>query len=87
MAGQGSAESTEDMNVAEEIRSLDLLVGRLVQRFPAVEPRTIRDVVTRAHEGFDGAPIRDYVPVLVEHEAVAVLRGSAVRPQERALTR
>ena len=63
------------MNPAEESRSIDQLVDRLGERFPHIPQQTIRDVVSDAHRGLDGAPIRDFVPVLVEHEAVGALKA------------
>jgi hypothetical protein len=63
------------MDTAEESRSIALLVDRLQQRFPHVPPPAIRDIVDRACRGFAGARIRDFVPVLVEREALDELRS------------
>lgn len=63
------------MNVAEESRYIELLVERLDERFPHIPRQIVRDVVIDAHRGLDGAPIRDFVPVLVENEAVGVLKA------------
>ena len=72
------------MNEAEESNSLDKLDGRLEERFPHLPPHTIRDVVTKAHRDLDQARIRDFVTVLVEREAVSLLksphRGTNIAP-------
>lgn len=67
------------MDPAEESRCLDRLVGRLGERFPDIPPQVITEAVAESHRGFGGAPIRDFVPVLVEHEVVAGLRSRAHR--------
>ena len=63
------------MNPAEESRLIDLLVDRLVHRFPHVPAPTIREIVDRACRGLADAPIRDFVPVLVERDALSELRS------------
>jgi hypothetical protein len=67
------------MSPGEESRAISRLVERLGERFPDVARETIRDAVGDAHRGLDGAPIRDFVPVLVEHEAMGVLKARAAR--------
>ncbi len=49
---------------------------RLQRRFPDTAPQDIEREVTRAHHEFDGKPIRDFVPILVEREALDRLRAS-----------
>ena len=44
------------------------VVERLSQRFPDVSREVVEAAVRVEHEGLDG-PVRDYVPVLVEHAA------------------
>jgi hypothetical protein len=66
------------MNQAEEIRALDQVADRLRGRFPDAPPETIRKMVTDAHHQYDGNPIRDFIPVLVERE---VLDHLQVPPQ------
>jgi hypothetical protein len=70
------------MNPAEESRSIDLLVGRLEQRFPHVPGPMVREIVDRACLGLADAPIRDFVPVLVERDALTELRslGQSLAP-------
>jgi hypothetical protein len=56
------------MTQTEEIRALDELAGRLRERFPEASPDGIRQLVDEVHHQYDGSPIRDFIPVLVERE-------------------
>lgn len=58
-----------DIAAAHEARELDEVLERLRQRFPGVSEERVRSVVTEAHAGFAGHPIRDFVPVFVERVA------------------
>ncbi|GAB3046625.1 hypothetical protein GCM10027053_00320 [Intrasporangium mesophilum] len=53
---------------AHESRAIEEVVARLSERFPGVALEVIEAAVRVAHEGLEG-PVRDYVPVLVEHAA------------------
>lgn len=68
------------MNGSEEEREVEAVVHRLADRFPEVGHEHVVEVVTDAHEELDGNPIRDFVPVLVEHEARGRLRAEGARP-------
>lgn len=59
----------------DETRAIVRLVERLALRFPHHPRELIETVVTAAHQSLAGAPIRAYVPVLVEHDAVEHLRS------------
>lgn len=48
---------------------IDRLVGRLTSRYPAISQSTVERVVHDVHARFDGRPLRDYVPLLVERSA------------------
>jgi hypothetical protein len=67
------------MTQAEEIRALDQLEGRLRERFPEAPPEGIKNMVNQVHRQYDGSPIRDFIPVLVEREVVEYLRAPAER--------
>ena len=43
-------------------------VDRLAERFPAVPRDRIIDLVHERHLDYTGAPVRDFIPVLVEHD-------------------
>jgi len=53
---------------AAERQAIDQVIQALTTRFPEVPARSITERVRRAHDRFAGAPIRDFVPVLIERE-------------------
>lgn len=65
------------MDTAEEMRHVAALVERLTKRFPEFAPNTIEEAVHSVHRQLGDAPIRDYVPVLVEREVVDSLKARA----------
>ena len=64
---------TDHMTPNEEGQAVTLVAQRLQTRFPDLDSDTINRVVESAHHVYDGRPIRDFVPVLVEREARDVL--------------
>jgi hypothetical protein len=48
---------------------IDQLIEGLMRKYPAVPPDTVAVVVRGIHDRFDGRPLRDYVPLLVERRA------------------
>ena len=55
------------------------VAARLEGAYPSVPATTIRDVVCDLHSRFNGAPIREFVPLLVErmaHNALSELSVS-----------
>ena len=68
------------MNAEEEARAVDQVVDRLAARFPDVSRDRVAAVVGEEHLELEGNPIRDFVPVLVEHEARERLRGEGATP-------
>lgn len=52
-----------------ERRSIDDVVERLTAKYPAVDRDEITAIVHAEYEAFDGKPVRDFVPVLVEKSA------------------
>ena len=62
------------MNPEEEERAIAQVVQRLSERFPAVPGDHILAIVTEEAGSMDGSPIRDFVPILVEHGARDRLR-------------
>ncbi|WP_430459241.1 three-helix bundle dimerization domain-containing protein [Rhodococcus qingshengii] len=57
------------MTPAEEERHLVRITERLHTKFPHATTEAINSSVTHAYARFDGTPIRDYIPVLVERRA------------------
>lgn len=50
------------------------VVERLTGKFPSIPPEVVEETVTELHEELDEAPVRDFVPVIVEHDAREKLR-------------
>jgi hypothetical protein len=52
---------------------IDQVVVRLAQRYPDIAKSTVQRIVQEAHATFHGRPLRDFIPLLVERNARAVL--------------
>lgn len=57
----------------DEARALGQVAERIRARFPTAPADDIQSVVDRIHHQYDGRPIREFVPVLVEREVTEVL--------------
>jgi len=64
------------MTQEDEVRAINLLVERLQLRFPNAAPEHLEQVLLEVHHQYDGRPIRDFVPVLVEREVTERIRDS-----------
>jgi hypothetical protein len=62
------------VNDLDEDKAVREVAERLAERFPSVPRTRIDEVVQSERRALDGKPIRDYIPVLVEHGAKARLR-------------
>ncbi len=67
------------MDDASEKIALTEVQGRLTQRFPELSAEVIEAAIRLAHADLTG-PIRDFVPVLVEHMARDRLAAIAHSP-------
>jgi hypothetical protein len=68
---QGGGEAEGIARVAERLR----------QQFPEVRPDALDDVLRGHYKRFDGRPVRDFVPILVERATRAdFLAGLESRP-------
>ncbi|WP_457256774.1 three-helix bundle dimerization domain-containing protein [Pedococcus sp. P5_B7] len=56
------------MDTHDEVAALGEVQERLSDRFPDLDPQVVEAAVRVAHSQLTG-PIRDFVPVLVEHIA------------------
>jgi hypothetical protein len=56
-----------------EAESVSQVVHRLRQQFPELPNEAIDDAVNGRYVEFDGRPIRDFVPILVERAVLADL--------------
>ena len=61
----------------DEDRAIDEVVSRLSEKFGALSPEHIKDVVDEELHQFDGGRVRDFVPVLVERAAKQRLKAEA----------
>ena len=52
---------------------IDQVVARLTSRYPGIPQATVESVVHDVHTRFDGRPLRDYIPLLVERSAKSEL--------------
>lgn len=64
-----------DGNAADESKALEEMIERLQQRFPDASRETVVNAVEQARAAHDDAKVRDFVPVLIEKEAKARLKG------------
>lgn len=62
---------------SNEHEHLESVVSRVSERFPTVERERVEAVVDEEAAQLEDARVRDYIPVLVEHEAVDRLREEA----------
>lgn len=70
------------MNTPEhEDAAVQHVVDRLAAQFDALPAEVVETTVHEVHHTLDDARVRDYVPVLVEHDAKDRLRAAA---RERA---
>jgi hypothetical protein len=67
------------MDESEERHAISRLTERLVSRFPDVPDETVHGVVADLHAEFREAPVRAFVPLLVEHDATDRLRSMSRR--------
>ncbi len=52
---------------------IEQLVVSLTDRYPAISQATVASVVLETHARFDGRPLRDFIPLLVERNAKSEL--------------
>jgi hypothetical protein len=56
---------------------IDEVLVRLSSRYPAISKEIVKSIVHDVHARFDGRPLRDYVPLLVERNAKSELERRA----------
>ncbi|WP_354844105.1 three-helix bundle dimerization domain-containing protein [Nocardia sp. NPDC004860] len=64
------------MAAHDEDQQIAALVRRLAAQFPALDTGAVEGVVAEIHRGFDGRPVRDFVPLLVERGALRRLSAT-----------
>jgi hypothetical protein len=71
----------------EEQLLIDQIIDRLVTRHPETAEQAVTDVVHTAYHRYDGTPIRDFIPLLVERRAHEQIAGSSyLAPPELSTT-
>lgn len=63
-------------NPQSEYEALVYLAERVRHRFPDVDEDALFAMIAEELEAFDGARLREYVPLLVEHNLLRKLRRS-----------
>jgi hypothetical protein len=58
----------------QETKAIEELLDRLRAAYPDVPPETVSAAVQAARTDLAGNPIRDFAPVLIEHDARERLR-------------
>ena len=71
----GSTSRNSRRHTSSEAEAMARVVERLRQQFPEVPPDAIDAIVNGHYEAFDGRPVRDFVPVLVERATRADLQA------------
>jgi hypothetical protein len=60
---------TSDVIELSEQTVIEQLVVRLTSRYPTISQSTVATVVRDVHSRFEGRPLRDFIPLLVERNA------------------
>ncbi|SDO44638.1 hypothetical protein SAMN05216368_11854 [Cryobacterium flavum] len=63
------------MDSKQEKNAVDDVVRRLEVRYADLPTGRVKSVVSACHASLDDKPIRDFIPVLVEHAARSQLRA------------
>ncbi|MFD6065228.1 three-helix bundle dimerization domain-containing protein [Rhodococcus wratislaviensis] len=67
-----------------EAQHIDAVRARLYRRNPDLHPYVVDEAIDTALHRFDGCPIRDFVPLLVERAATRALDASPIRSPRTA---
>lgn len=65
------------MEKLDENQKIAQVVERLAAKFPHIPSEHIAELVEAIHHELDGNPVRDFVPVLIEHDAKEQLRAES----------
>jgi hypothetical protein len=61
----------------EEDADIEKVVDRLSDRFPTIDRGHVEELAREEQAEFADAPVRDFVPVIVEHKVMEELRTEA----------
>jgi hypothetical protein len=67
--GVVNADQTSGVIELSEQTIIEHLIERLTTRYPAISESTVARVVRDVYARFEGRPLRDFVPLLVERNA------------------
>ena len=72
----------------ESDRELAQVLDQLSRRFPHLSERWLHELARTVHERFRDAPVRTFVPLLVERQVAAAVRrtSAALSPAEGSLS-
>ena len=80
------SEETAASPARDERVAIEHAIDRLAERFPTVDRARVEQIVDEELHRLDGGRVRDFIPVLVEHEAKERLRSEAVHlPLEQVM--
>jgi hypothetical protein len=71
--GWVNVDQTSGVIELSEQTVIEQLVERLSNRYPAISRATVASVILETHARFDGRPLRDFIPLLVERNAKSAL--------------
>jgi hypothetical protein len=73
-----NVDQTSGVIESSEQTVIEQVVVRLTHRYPAIPQATVASVVLETHARFDGRPVRDFIPLLVERNAKSELERLGV---------
>ena len=73
-----NVDQTSGVIESSEQTVIEQVVVRLTHRYPAIPQATVASVVLETHARFDGRPVRDFIPLLVERNAKSQLESLGV---------
>ena len=68
-----NVDQTSGVIESSEQTVIEQVVVRLTHRYPAIPQATVASVVLETHARFDGRPLRDFIPLLVERNVKSAL--------------
>ncbi|WP_347977480.1 DUF3562 domain-containing protein [Microbacterium sp. ProA8] len=70
-------DNSDALEQPAEAISIDAAIHRIATRYPDIDRSRIESLVSDSAHRLDGARVRDFIPVLVEHDVMEQLRAEA----------
>lgn len=70
----------EPVGRTNEAQAIDELIHKLELDYPTASHQSVTELVSSVHARFEDAPIREFIPLLVERSARDVLEQAATAP-------